>query len=157
MLSTAPMTFSCPCRAAQFTVRARPLTRFICHCQICQSVYKAPFADVTAFLGGALSVSTPDKVTFKRLRAPPAVNRGICTECGSPVVGFLRLAPFFRLGFVPTRNLAGLSGTPEPKLHIFYHRRVADVPDTLPKVSGYWASEFAVMGAVIKSLLRSEA
>ena len=157
MPSTAPMTFSCPCRAAQFTVQARPLTRFICHCQICQSVYKAPFADVTAFMGSALSVSTPDKVTFKRFRAPPAVNRGLCTECGAPVVGFLRLAPFFKLGFVPTRNLAGLSGTPEPKLHIFYHRRVADVPDTLPKVSGYWASEFAVTGAVIKSLLQSEA
>ena len=38
--------FSCPCRAAQFTVQGRPLTRFIGHCLICQSVYKAPFADI---------------------------------------------------------------------------------------------------------------
>jgi hypothetical protein len=157
MTRTAQATFSCPCHSAKFTVQERPLTRFICHCRICQAVYKAPFADITAFTGSALSVSTPDQVSFKRLRLPPAVNRGICNGCGSPVVGFLRVAPFFKIGFVPTRNLAALGGELEPKLHIFYHRRVADVSDALPKVSGYWASELAVTGAVLKSLLKGAA
>lgn len=157
MTPTTPGNFCCPCRAAQFTVQARPLMRFICHCRICQSVYRAPFADVTAFMASALSVSTPEKVIFRRLRPPPAVSRGACTECGSPVVGFLRLAPLVKLGFVPTRNLAGLAETPEPKLHIFYDRRVADVTDALPKVSGYWASELAVTSAVLRRLVRGDA
>jgi len=31
-----------------------------------------------------------------------------------------------------------------PGAHIFYHRRIADEHDSLPKISGYWRSELAV-------------
>lgn len=157
MSSATSEYFSCPCGAARFAVRGRPLMRFLCHCLICQSIYKAPYADVTVFRGSALSVSTPERIAFKRFRPPPAVRRGICTECGSPVVGFLRLAPFFELGFASTRSLAGFDPTPEPSMHIFYHRRVADAADALPKISGYWASELAVTKAIFRSLSRGGA
>lgn len=42
-------------------------------------------------------------------------------------------------------------------MHIFYHRRVADAADALPKISGYWASELAVTKAIFRSLSRGGA
>ncbi|HKN26598.1 MAG TPA: hypothetical protein VJY34_01435, partial [Roseiarcus sp.] len=57
---------------------------------------------------------------------------------------FMALGPLKMLAFVPSQNFERPSELPEPSLHIFYHRRVADATDSLPKVSGYWASEMAV-------------
>jgi hypothetical protein len=56
----------------------------------------------------------------------------------------MALGPLKMIAFVPSRNFEQRSELPEPSLHIFYHRRIADVTDSLPKVSGYWASEMAV-------------
>jgi hypothetical protein len=67
-----------------------------------------------------------------------------CCPCGAA----------FTLGFVPTRNLGRFLAIPQPMLHIFYHRRVADIGDTVPKVEGYWASEWAVGKALFKNLVR---
>jgi hypothetical protein len=68
------------------------------------------------------------------------------------VIGFLRLAPFLQLAFVPTTNFADPAALPPPGAHIFYHRRVDDVNDSLPKISGYWPSELAVTRAVMGSV-----
>jgi hypothetical protein len=135
---------ACPCGAARFRVSGKVLARFVCHCTICQQIYKAPHADVSAFWSRALTIETPASLTYKRYRPPPALQRGTCTQCGAPVAGFLWLAPWVRLAFVPTRNLLDASALQPPSGHIFYHRRVADAPDSLPKYSGYWRSEFAV-------------
>lgn len=148
---------SCPCQDARFSVNGRALARFICHCRICQTLYKAPFADVTAFWGGAVAIAASDKVRFKRYRLPPALRRGTCVSCGAPVFGYLTIAPFVRLAFVPTRNLKGATDLPAPAIHIFYHRRVADVQDSLPKVSGYWRSELAVSRLVLRGIARGAA
>jgi hypothetical protein len=72
------------------------------------------------------------------------------------VLGFMRLAPFLRLLFVPTRNLKPNVGVPEASLHIFYHRRVDAVTDSLPKVSGYWRSELAVTRLILSGAARSD-
>lgn len=140
---------SCPCGVAGFSLRAKPLGRFFCHCLICQSLYKAPFADVTAFWAGSERLRSQDEVEFKRYRLPPALRRATCRACGSPLIGYLRLAPFVRLLFVPTRNIKPGTGVPAPSAHIFYHRRTQEVTDSLPKVSGYWHSELAVSRLVL--------
>lgn len=147
---------SCACRCGQSTLRAHgaPALRFFCHCQICQSVYKQPYADVTALWAGAISLPDDHSIQFKRYRRPPALRRGTCPSCSAPVVGFLRLAPFVQLAFVPSGNFSVPAALPLPSVHVFYHRRVADVHDSLPKVSGYWPSEFAVTRMVIVSALR---
>lgn len=147
---------SCSCGAAGFSVRGKPLGRFFCHCLICQAVYNAPFADVTAFWAGSAHLRSDDQVVFKRYRLPPALQRGTCRSCGSPVLGFMRLAPFVRLLFVPTRNLKSTVGVPEASLHIFYHRRVDAVSDSLPKISGYWRSELAVTRLILSGATRSD-
>lgn len=145
---------ACSCGQSRFQVAGKPLARFFCHCTICQSIYKAPFADVTALWSGCVDVTTPESVSYRRYRLPPALERGTCATCGEPVVGFMRLAPFVRLAFVPTRNLKAIGALPKAAAHIFYHRRIADALDGLPTYSGYWSSELAVTGMVLKGMPR---
>jgi hypothetical protein len=135
-------------------VNGTPVLRLLCHCQICQAIYKQPYADVTAFWGGAVSLSEDHSIQFRRYRVPPALRRGTCQSCGAPVVGFLRLAPFVQLAFVPSRNVPVSAALPMPSAHIFYHRRIADEHDSLPKISGYWRSELAVTKLILASSFR---
>lgn len=72
---------SCTCGQSTFSVEGAPLIRFICHCQICQDIYKKPFADVVIFPEKSVKLLTTASVEFKKFRAPPAVNRGICKSC----------------------------------------------------------------------------
>jgi hypothetical protein len=65
----------------------------------------------------------------------------------------LRLAPFVQLAFVPSRNFTDRTALPAPSTHIFYHRRISDVNDALPKISGYWPSECAVTRMVLRSII----
>ena len=97
----------------------------------------------------------PEKqhIQFKHYRLPPAINRGTCPSCGLPVVGFLRLAPFVRLAFIPATNFPPRADLPRPSAHIFYHRRVKDVRDRLPKISGYWPSELYATKLVVAGML----
>ncbi len=148
---------SCPCGTAGFSLWAKPLGRFFCHCLICQSLYKAPFTDVTAFWAGSERLRSQDEVEFKRYRLPPALQRATCRACSAPLLGYLRLAPFVRLLFVPTRNIKPSSGVPEPSMHIFYHRRVQEATDSLPKICGYWRSELAVSRLILSGTVRSAA
>jgi len=140
---------TCPCNSTRFEVEGNPLIRFYCHCRICQSLYRQPFADVTAWRANRVALPRTHLVEFKRYRPPPAVRRGICSACGQPAVGFLAILPFMTLAFIPTRNFLDQSVLPPAAAHIFYHRRVRDVADDLPKHSGYWASELAVARSVL--------
>jgi hypothetical protein len=143
---------SCPCGQSTFTVSGVAISRFLCHCQICQSIYKQPFADVTTFWAGAVSLPEDHSIQFSRYRLPPALRRGTCAACTAPVVGLLSLAPFVQLAFVPSKNFSAPTALPSAGAHIFYHRRVCDVHDSLQKVSGYWSSELAVTKMVMGSL-----
>ena len=148
---------ACPCGQSTFKVKGTPALRFFCHCQICQSLYKQPHADVTAFWAGAISLPEDHSIQFRRYRPPPALRRGTCPSCSAPVVGFLRLAPFVQLAFVPSRNFSASSALPSPSAHVFYHRRVGNAQDSLPKISGYWPSELAVTKMILTNTFRGAA
>lgn len=143
----------CPCGEASFRVVGRPLTRFFCHCEICQRVYGQGYADVTAFPAGRVHADPDADVRFQRLRPPPALRRGLCAQCNAPVLGLLTLGPGLRLAFVPARNLPPSVPLPEPAAHIFYHRHTTPVADDLPKIRGYWRSELAVSRLILGGLL----
>lgn len=147
----------CACRCGQstFLVNGTPALRLFCHCRICQSVYRQPYADVAVFWAGAITLPKDHSIQFRRYRSPPALRRGTCPTCGAPAVGFLRLAPFLQLAFVPSANFPDPAALPAPGAHIFYHRRVADAQDSVPKFSGYWPSEFAVTRMVLANAVRS--
>lgn len=73
-------------------------------------------------------------------------------KCGSPVASFLGRAPV-ALAFVPSQNFPRPAELPAPDSHIFYDRRVADIADSIPKVSGYWASEARVTWPILAALV----
>ena len=148
-------TCSCLCGASRFAVDGDPIGRFYCHCTICQGFHKRPFADVTVFAGKAVDLPKGSPVAFRRLRSPPAVNRGACPACGGAVVGFMTAGPTRIFSFVPVQTFERPSELPAPSLHIFYDRRLADATDALPKISGYWASELAVSRLVLGGALRT--
>jgi len=138
---------SCPCGDSQFTFSGRPIARFICHCQICQQLYKKPFADVVMYRTKDITMTKDDKIQYAKYRLPPALKRGVCTSCEQPVIGFLQ---GFGLAFASADKVKDQSVLPPPLFHTFYHRRVDDFPDQLPKISGYWPSQWAVTWAFLK-------
>jgi len=150
------MNQDCACLGGEsrFTVAAEPIGRFFCHCTICQRVYRKPFADVTYFWAGSVTLPDNQPIEFRRYRPPPALRRGICAICGNPVVAFLRLAPGLTIAFVPSQNFPRPAELPAPECHIFYDRRVADIADAVPKLEGYWASEAHVTRTVFGGLFR---
>jgi hypothetical protein len=157
MVGSRTYQCACQCGRSRFTVSGRPLARLYCHCRICQELYRQPRADVTVWWGQDVVLAGNQRVEFKRYRLPPAINRGTCPSCGMPVVGFLRLAPFVQLAFVPAMNFPRRAGLPRPSAHIFYHRRVKDERDRLPKVSGYWPSELHATALIVAAMLRARA
>jgi hypothetical protein len=145
---------SCLCGGSRFRVAGTPIGRFFCHCTICQRAYGKPFADVTYFW--ARSVALPDNraIEFRRRRAPPAMRRGTCATCGNPVVNLLGFPRSLAVAFVASQNFPRPAELPAPGAHIFYDRRVADIADNVPKVSGYWASEAYVTRSILAGLVR---
>ena len=143
---------ACLCGASRFTVHGDPIGRFFCHCTICQKAYGKPFADVTYFW--AVSVTLPDNqpIAFGRHRPPPAIRRGACAKCGNPLVSLLGFPRNMALAFVPSQNFPRAAELPAPDRHIFYDRRVADIADSVPKLSGYWASEAYVTRSILAGL-----
>ena len=145
---------ACLCGASRFTVRGNPIGRFFCHCTICQKAYGKPFADVTYFRASSVKLPDNQPIAFRRHRAPPAMRRGACAKCGNPVVNLLGFPRALALAFVPSQNFPEAADLPAPGAHIFYDRRVADIADAVPKVSGYWASEAYVTRSLLAGLFR---
>jgi len=146
-------TCSCRCGASRFAIDGAPIGRFYCHCTICQEFNGRAYADVTAFPARAVALGEDGAVTFKRYRPPPALDRGSCPVCGGPVLEFMALGPLKMFAFAPSQNFERPSELPEPSLHIFYNRRLADATDSLPKASGYWASEMSVSRLILAGLV----
>jgi hypothetical protein len=134
---------ACECGACSFEVRTLPKARFRCHCLICQAFNGNPFADVVAVHAKDVVLNNAGNIAFKKYRPPPNFDRGVCRVCGKPVV---EIAGFgaFKVMFIPASNFESFARLPPVRLDIFYHRRVQDMPDELPKYSGYFSSELAV-------------
>jgi hypothetical protein len=146
-------TCACNCGNSRVTVHGPVLARILCHCLICQKIYQQPFADVVILNSRGVAIPPNQNIDFQTYRAQPAINRGRCAACALPVVGFLTPAPWLKLAFVPTENFPTTAPMPSPACHIFYHHRVTDAPDDLPKYSSYLSSEFAVTTLVLKRTL----
>jgi hypothetical protein len=143
---------ACLCGASRFAIHGRPIGRFFCHCTICRTAYGKPFADVTYFWARSIRLADGLPIAFRRHRPPPAMRRGTCAKCGNPVVNLLGFPRALTLAFVPSQNVPEAAELPSPDAHIFYDRRVDDIADAVPKVSGYWASEAYVTRSILAGL-----
>lgn len=150
----AGLVCGCPCGAVEYTVHGAPLLRGYCHCTICQSFNQAPFSDITVFHADDVALPDEASVDYRTFRPPPAVQRGVCRACGKPAVEYIKLPLMPKLIVVPSLNIRQLERIPAPALHVFYHRRQADVADALPKYQGYLASQTAFLGRIALRLRR---
>lgn len=146
-----PQTAHCQCGDSSFTVKAAPVLRFVCHCLICQAYTGKPYNDVTVLRAADVDMPAAGKVAYRRYRRPPNIARGSCRACGNPVVETGGVWPL-RLAFVPSDNYSDRDALPPVAMHIFCHRRVAEITDAVPQYSGYLASELQVVRGIIAGL-----
>ena len=144
----------CSCGQTKLQIKQRPLTRFYCHCSICQQVYGKPFADVTVNWAWDVEISQEHKTLFKEYKSFLALERGTCTGCEKPTLSFLGLFPFKYLAFVPTHMYEEEKELPAPQGHIFYENRVTSSHDALPTYQGYLESQMAVMSFLANGMLK---
>ncbi|AOL95137.1 GFA family protein [Porphyrobacter sp. LM 6] len=144
----------CPCGASRIALARMPKHRFLCHCTICQSVYPGDYADATITRADAVSLLTPDTVSFGHYKANSPLERGVCNSCGHPVAAFMKMPGMPDLAFVPTAMLPKEGVQPKPSRHIFYGTRKADVKDDLPKTSGELASMAVIVPDFLAALFR---
>ncbi len=142
---------SCECGTCAFEVRTTPAARFICHCTVCQAFTGKPFSDVTVLRAKDVTLTNADQISFKKYRLPPNINRGLCRKCGKPILEVGGFGPF-KLIFLPTSNFECQDLLPTAQMHMFYHRRLKDSQDGLPKHSGYLRSELALGRMLMRSL-----
>jgi hypothetical protein len=138
-----PLRGSCECGACSFEVHTSPKARFRCHCLICQAFNDKPFADMVAVRAKDVVLRNADNISFRKYRLPPNFDRGVCKTCGKPALEVAGFGPF-KVIFIPVSSFEPAAPLPPVRMDIFYHRRVLDMPDALPKYSGYFPSEFAV-------------
>ncbi|MBW8758759.1 MAG: GFA family protein [Burkholderiales bacterium] len=141
--TSLPLRGACQCGACSFEVQASLKARFRCHCLICQAFNDKPFADVVVARARHVVLKNAGNISFRKYRPPPNFNRGLCRACGKPVVEVAGIGPF-KVMFIPASNFEADARLTPPRFDIFYHRRVQDMPDSLPRYSGYLASELAV-------------
>lgn len=143
----------CPCGETRFIARRPALMRIYCHCTICQSFNQAPFADISVFSAADVQMPDPDRVEFRTLRPPPAVQRGACVACGKPAIETLRIVALPKLVMIPSANIGNAAFKPSVSMHAFYDTRVADFDDDLPKYSGYWSSQLRFGRELLSAML----
>ncbi|PCJ15210.1 MAG: hypothetical protein COB04_13620 [Gammaproteobacteria bacterium] len=140
----------CPCGETQFKIVGKPIIRAICHCTICQEFNQGPYGDIVIFRNKDIQLPKDNTVAFKAYAFPPVVQRGKCTACNQPAIEFIP-----GLTIVPSHTLKDSDVLPEVSFHSFYHRRVEDAQDPLPKYSGYLTSQVCFMGKLMAALLRA--
>ncbi|MBL4608930.1 MAG: GFA family protein [Pseudomonadales bacterium] len=144
----------CSCGETTFTVLGKPIIRALCHCEICQDFNQSPYADITVFYAKDIMLPENNCVTFKTYSAPPAVQRGKCSACGNPAIEFMNMPLFPKLSIIPSANISETVTLPEPAFHSFYHRRISDMDDNLPKYSGYIKSQLAFGKHLVSAMIR---
>ena len=142
---------SCQCGSCSFDVHVKPKVRFLCHCTVCQSFTGRPFSDVTVVRGKDVTLINEDRMSFAKYRPPPNINRGVCLDCHKPIIEYAGFGPL-KVMFIPAGNFEDQAVLPEPQMHIFYHRRLADYRDELPKHGGYISSQLAVGRLIMRGL-----
>jgi hypothetical protein len=149
--TSLPLRGSCECGACSFEVHTAPKGRFRCHCLICQAFNGKPFADVVAVRGKDVVLTNAGNISFGKYRPPPNFNRGVCRTCGKPVVEVAGVGPL-KVMFIPASTFEPEARLPPVRFDMFYHRRVLDMLDRVPKYSGYFASLLAVGKMIMSGL-----
>lgn len=140
-----PLKASCQCGKSHVTIMAKPIARFLCHCQACQAYTGRGYSDATVVMAKDVQLDDIESTEFKRYKAPPNIRRGKCKHCNTPSIEF---GIFDQLAFIPAFTYETPEKLPEPTMHIFYHRRKEDMDDNLPKHEGFLKSQTKVCSLI---------
>ena len=135
-------TCQCPCGTTRYEVRGEPITRFYCHCTICQQAYGSPYVDVSLFKLDDVALPEDNGIDYRQLKRFGAVDRGFCPSCEKPILSKMGEGEK-AYAFVEARNCVNADALPAAEMHVFYGTRVEDVDDELPKYRNGISSRFA--------------
>ena len=139
---------SCSCGAFSFATRKIPSARFVCHCLFCQAFTGQPYSDVSVLASRDVEAEGMERLSYRKYRLPPNLNRGRCRTCDKPAIETMG-AWSLKLMFIPSANFVEQDLLPPVRMHVFYNRRVVDVADDLPKHQHYWPSQFAITKLIL--------
>jgi hypothetical protein len=142
-------TAECSCGAVRLELSAPPLFGMFCHCTICRRFNASDYADFLLYRREDVAGADDAPVDFSKLKPPPNIQRGVCRDCGTPILEHLDLPLLGRWSFVPRNVHKDTGALPAACAHLFYHRRLNDIDDELPKHSGYWKSELAFLAKLL--------
>ena len=109
---------------------------------------------MSIFRAADVSITDEAAVVFKSYQKPPLVRRGKCVGCQSSTHEKVSIPGLPKLIIVATELLPPALKT-RPLMHMFYHRRVKDVSDNVPRLNGFVKSQSAFMFELLRSLWRS--
>ena len=132
----------CPCGTTSYKVHGDPITRFYCHCTICQQQYQSPYVDVSLFKLDQVELPEDEDIQYAQFKRFAAVDRGRCPSCDKPILSKMGEGDK-AFAFVEIRNNRSADELPPADMHVFYGTRVEDVKDDLPKYKNGLTSRFA--------------
>ena len=146
------------CECGHFRLRkdAKVVKRFICHCEFCKNHVDGDFNDECFLRVSDLEFIDEKEISFNRspsLRKP--LGRGKCINCNNPVVSFAKL-PIGGFILVPTELLPKNLELPDVCSHVFYHRRITEFRDSVPKYSNYWSSQIITLWNLFRGLRQTK-
>ncbi|MEM8541872.1 MAG: GFA family protein [Pseudomonadota bacterium] len=146
-------TGGCSCKETHYTISGTPMFRAYCHCSTCQAYNQSDFADIIVMRSKDVLLVGQEKIAYKYHQQPPLLQRGNCTECGGVIIEKMRIPLLANMTIIPTQTLRDRENLPAPSFHMFYHRRIADAVEKLPKHEGYLKSQMAFSAKVLASLV----
>ena len=152
-VNTLEQTAQCGCNTVSVRITGRPLLRGYCHCTTCQKYTGQDYSDVSVFRASDVELDDESSIDFKVYQKPKLVQRGRCNSCQSATVEKISV-PVLPDLIVLATDMLPAELTLEPSMHIFYHRRVRDVTDSVPTYEGFAKSQWVFMSTLIRSLLR---
>lgn len=151
-MTTTLLSGACQCGLVTYAIDADPLFRAHCHCLTCQAFNQADYADIVVVRSKHVSLESREKIKFRFHQRPPVINRGRCQTCDGATLEELNLPLFPKITIVPAQTLHSMNKLPPARFHMFYHRRIDDAKDDLPKHSSYVRSQLAFSSALLASL-----
>lgn len=106
----------CLCGAVRYAFEGDPAAAMVCHCTHCQKQSGSAFSTIISVPEGALSVAGEPRTYHDAGESGKAVERIFCSECGSPLISKVEVAP--GMAFIKAGTLDDASGF-SPAVHIW--------------------------------------
>ncbi|MEZ5680581.1 MAG: GFA family protein [Erythrobacter sp.] len=106
----------CLCGAVRYAFEGDPVAAMVCHCTHCQKQSGSAFSTILSVPEGALELSGEPSTYHDAGESGKAVDRIFCTNCGSPLISKVEVAP--GMAFIKAGTLDDTSGF-APAVHIW--------------------------------------